>query len=38
MQLGISHEGAAAELLASGIEVIQDRCTKIDHQRVLSGG
>lgn len=37
MQLGITHEAVAASMSQAGISVIQNRCTKIDHQRVMSG-
>lgn len=33
LQLGIRHDGAAAELSAAGISVVQDRCTLADHRR-----
>ncbi len=32
MQLGISHAGAAARAQAAGLQVVQDRCLKIDHR------
>jgi predicted CoA-binding protein len=32
MQLGIVHEEAAAMARAAGLNVIMDRCLKIDHQ------
>jgi uncharacterized protein len=32
MQLGISHPAAAAKALAAGLQVVQDRCLKIDHR------
>ena len=32
MQLGISHSGAAASAQAAGLQVVQDRCLKIDHR------
>jgi predicted CoA-binding protein len=35
--LGITHEAVAASMSQVGISVIQNRCTKIDHQRVMSG-
>ena len=35
MQSGIRHEGAAALLVAAGIDVVQDRCILVDHQRLL---
>lgn len=34
MQLGISNEAAANELVALGFDVVQDRCIKIDHARL----
>lgn len=36
MQQGIAHATAAARARAAGLLVVQDRCIKIDHQRVLS--
>jgi predicted CoA-binding protein len=36
MQLGIRHEDAAARLRAAGIQVVQDRCIMVDHQRLLA--
>jgi predicted CoA-binding protein len=36
MQLGVSHEAAAARLRAAGIDVVENRCTKIELAR-LSG-
>lgn len=36
MQLGISHEGAAKELIAAGIDVIMDRCIKVDHAKYVA--
>lgn len=35
LQLGIRHPEVAATLEAAGIEVVQDRCLKVDHARVL---
>jgi uncharacterized protein len=32
MQLGISHAGATASAQAAGLQVVQDRCLKIDHR------
>ena len=32
MQLGISHEVAAAKAQTAGLQVVQDRCLKIDHR------
>jgi predicted CoA-binding protein len=34
LQLGISHDDAAAAAEADGIEVVQDRCMKIEHGRL----
>lgn len=36
MQLGVRHEGAAAKAEAAGLDVIMDRCVKIEFGR-LSG-
>jgi predicted CoA-binding protein len=34
-QEGIRHDGCAERLEAAGIEVVQDRCLMVDHQRLL---
>ena len=34
-QLGIRHDGAAAQLAREGIDVIQDRCMMPEHRRLL---
>lgn len=34
MQLEIVHEGAAARARDAGLEVVMDRCTKIEHGRL----
>ncbi|WP_200531670.1 CoA-binding protein [Halorubrum sp. LN27] len=34
LQLGISHDEAAAEAESDGIEVVQDRCIKVEHGRL----
>ena len=36
-QLGIRHDGAAAELARAGIDVVQDRCMMPEHRRLMSG-
>lgn len=35
LQQGIRHDAVAKELRAAGITVVQDRCLKVDHARVL---
>lgn len=35
MQIGVRHDGAAAVAAARGIEVVQDRCPKIEYQRLF---
>lgn len=35
MQIGVMHEGAAAEAEARGVSVIQNRCPKIEYQRLF---
>jgi predicted CoA-binding protein len=32
-QLGLRHEGAARKALEAGLQVVQDRCLKIEHAR-----
>jgi predicted CoA-binding protein len=34
MQLGISDENAAQQARLAGLEVVMDRCTKIEHKRL----
>jgi predicted CoA-binding protein len=34
LQLNISHDGAAARARGAGIDVVQDRCMKVEHQRL----
>ena len=36
-QLGIRNDAVARELESAGIEVVQDRCTLADHQRLRLG-
>lgn len=35
LQLGIRHDEAAAAAEAAGVDVIQDRCMKIEHRRLM---
>ena len=37
MQLGIVHEEAAQKARAAGLEVVQDRCMKIEYARLFGG-
>ncbi len=37
LQLGIRNDAVAAELVAAGIEVIQDRCMLADHRQLRVG-
>ena len=37
MQLGIIHEPAAARAMEAGLEVVMDRCVKIEHARFFGG-
>jgi len=36
MQIGVTHPEAAAEAQAQGVDVIEDRCPKIEYQRLFS--
>lgn len=38
MQLGVIHDGAAAQARARGVDVVMDRCPKIDYPRLMPGG
>ena len=38
MQLGIVHEEAARKAQAAGLQVVMDRCTAIEHRRLLREG
>ena len=35
MQIGIKHEGAAQKARQAGLNVIENRCPKIEHQRLF---
>lgn len=35
MQLGVTHSEAAAQAEAQGLDVVQDRCPKIEYQRLF---
>ncbi len=35
LQLGVRHDGAAAKARAAGLEVVQDRCPKIEYGRLF---
>ncbi len=37
MQLGIEHDEAAARARAAGLEVVADRCIKIEYARLFGG-
>jgi uncharacterized protein len=37
MQLGVIHEEAAARARSAGLEVVMDRCMKIEHARFFGG-
>lgn len=35
MQLGITHDEAAREAAAAGLDVVQDRCMKVEHGQLV---
>jgi uncharacterized protein len=35
LQLGIRHDAVARRLAEAGIRVVQDRCTLIEHRRLI---
>ena len=37
MQLGVTNAGARAKAEAAGLEVVEDRCVKIEHARLFGG-
>ncbi|HWH47021.1 MAG TPA: CoA-binding protein [Burkholderiales bacterium] len=37
MQIGVMNEKAAAKARKAGLEVVQDRCVKIEHGRLFGG-
>ncbi|MBZ5609870.1 MAG: CoA-binding protein [Acidobacteriia bacterium] len=37
MQLGVIHEEAAGRAIQAGLEVVMDRCVKIEHARFFGG-
>lgn len=37
MQLGVVNEAARRQALAAGLEVVMDRCVKIEHARLFGG-
>ncbi|MDY0039004.1 MAG: CoA-binding protein [Desulforhabdus sp.] len=36
MQLGLIHEQAAEKARSNGLQVVMDKCTKIEHQRLIA--
>ena len=37
MQIGIRNEEATRNALEGGLDVVMDRCVKIEHARILGG-
>ena len=38
LQLGVQHDGAAAHARAAGLQVVQQQCMLVEHQRLLAHG
>lgn len=38
LQLGVRHDAAAARARAAGLQVVQDHCTLVEHQRLVAQG
>jgi predicted CoA-binding protein len=38
LQIGVTHAEAEARAAAAGLQVVSDRCLKIEHQRLLAPG
>ncbi|MGE5237026.1 MAG: CoA-binding protein [Acidobacteriota bacterium] len=38
MQLGLAHNGAADRARAAGLQVVMDRCIKVEHARLAAAG
>lgn len=38
LQIGVTHAEAEARAAAAGLQVVSDRCLKIEHQRLLGPG
>ena len=37
LQLGVIHEAAAQKARGAGLDVVMDRCVKIEHARLFGG-
>ena len=38
LQLGVQHDGAAAHARAAGLQVVQQQCMLVEHQRLVAQG